>query len=389
MKKTKNHIDRISFFIVLLFMVMSTIIVYSASSTIALQKFGSSSSLVSKHVVKILLGIVVMLVAINIDYKFYKKFTKGALIASLFALMVTLLLGGEVKGASRWLNFFGLSIQPSEFAKYFLIFHLSNLMATKGEKINDLKFGYMPLLLWILSVVVLVMLQPNFSMGGVILIISILFLFLLGANFLHLFNTFMLSLPLLFIYIIIAPYRMKRVLAFLGMGSENAVNSTNYQLNQGLIAIGSGGIIGIGMGESRQRDLFLPEAYGDFIFSIIGEEYGFVGAVILLALYLFLFLRGMKISYHIKDEFGKNLAIGISLLVVVYALANIFVAIGFAPTTGLPMPFISYGGTAIILTSFAVGVLLNISSQTDLFPREYSIEKVPISDEQQISKVYS
>lgn len=388
MKSKKNHIDRILLFIVLMLMVMSMVIVYSASSTWAFQKFGESSTLVSRHIIKIIVGFSVMLIAINIDYKIFKNFTKVALISSIFLLMIILLVGGEVKGASRWLSVGGFSLQPSELAKYVLIFHLSNLIATKGEKINDLKSGYLPLLLWIGGVVMLVMLQPNFSMGGIILLISMLFLYLSGANLLHLLNTFLASLPIVLIYLMSAAYRRKRVMAFLGFGSDTAIKSTNYQLDQGLIGIGSGGIFGIGMGESRQRDLFLPESYGDFVFSIIGEEYGFIGAIFLLVIYLILFLRGMKIAHHAKDEFGKNLAIGISLLVTVYALANVYVTIGLAPTTGLPMPFISYGGTAIVFSSFAIGVLLNISSQTDLFPREIIKDDIQKISEQQVSKVY-
>ena len=389
MSHQKNHIDRILLFIVLTLMVMSTVIVYSASSSWAMQKFGESSRLVSKHIIKILIGFGAMLFALNFNYNNYKKFTKIALIGAIILLMITLLLGGEVKGVTRWLNLGGLSIQPSELAKYFLIFHLSALIATKGNKISDLNLGFYPLIMWIGIVVLLVMLQPNFSMGAVILIISIIFLYLSGAKFTHLLSVALASLPVVFIYLMSASYRRKRVMAFFGFGESSAISSTNYQLDQGLIGLGSGGIFGVGMGESRQRDLFLPEAYGDFVFSIIGEEYGFVGAIILMIGFLFLFLRGMRIAHHAKDDFGKYLAIGISLLIVIYATANIFVTIGLAPTTGLPMPFISYGGTAIILSSFAIGVLLNISSQTDLFPREIIKEEIPNSSEQKVSTVYS
>jgi len=386
----KNHIDRITLFVVLILMVASTVVVYSASSTWAMQKMQSASGLVNKHITKILIGLVVMFVAINIDYKKYKPLTKWALIASIGLLVLTKVVGGEVKGAVRWLSIGGISIQPSEIAKFALLFHLAFLLSNKREKLADFKTGFLPLLIWIGSVVALVMVQPNFSTGAMIFILGMMMIYIGGARIKHVLLSLTALLPALLVYMVSAPYRMKRILTFIGFNSDEPVPSTaNYQLMQGIIGFGNGGVFGVGMGMSKQRDLFLPESYGDFIFSIVGEEYGLIGTMIFLGLFLTILLRGLKIAKYAPDDFGKYLAIGITSTIVLYAIANALVTLGLAPTTGVPMPFVSYGGTAIIFSSFAVGVLLNISAQTDLHPRERQfIEKHVNDTEPAVGKIY-
>lgn len=386
----KNHIDRITLFVVLILMVASTVVVYSASSTWAMQKMQSASGLVNKHITKILIGLVVMFVAINLDYKKYKPLTKWALIASIGLLVLTKMVGGEVKGAVRWLSIGGFSLQPSEIAKFALLFHLAFLLSNKREKLADFKTGFLPLLIWIASVVVLVMVQPNFSTGAMIFILGMMMIYIGGARIKHVLLSLTALLPALLVYMVSAPYRMKRILTFIGFNSDEPVPSAaNYQLMQGIIGFGNGGIFGVGMGMSKQRDLFLPESYGDFIFSIVGEEYGLIGTMIFLGLFLTILLRGLKIAKYAPDDFGKYLAIGITSTIILYAIANTLVTLGLAPTTGVPMPFVSYGGTAIIFSSFAVGVLLNISAQTDLHPRERQvIENHGNDSEPAVGKIY-
>lgn len=385
----RNHIDRIILFVVLILMVVSTFVVYSASSTWAMQKMQSSSGLVNKHIVKIFIGIIAMFFAINIDYKKYKPLTKWVLILSLLLLVMTRLTGGEVKGAVRWLSLGGFSVQPSEMAKFALLFHLAFLLSNKREKLADFKTGFMPLMIWIGSVVVLVMIQPNFSAGALMLILGMMLVFVGGARMKHVLLSLSALIPALLVYMVSAPYRMKRILSFVGYGGDETVTSTaNYQLLQGIIGFGNGGIFGVGMGQSKQRDLFLPESYSDFIFSIVGEEYGLIGTMIFMFLFLTILLRGLKIARYAPDDFGKYLAIGITSTVVVYALGNALVTLGLAPTTGLPMPFVSYGGTAIIFSSFAIGVLLNISSQTDLHPRERSFVEPIVHPEPAVGQIY-
>jgi cell division protein FtsW len=392
MQAQRNHIDRVILIDVLFLMVASTVVVYSASSTWALQKYGATSGLVNKHIIKVLVGLATMFIAMSIDYRYYKKLTKFALIACLVLLFFTLAVGGEIKGASRWLSFGGFNFQPSEAAKFALMFHLSALLATKGTKLRDFKTGFLPLMLWVGGVVLLVMLQPNFSTGAMIFILGMVMVFTGGARLKHIFISMSALLPAVLVYMVSAEYRMRRILSFIGHDSSSATPSkANYQLWQGIIGFGNGGLFGVGMGASKQRDLFLPESYGDFVFSIVGEEYGLIGTIIFMALFLTILLRGFKIAKNAPDDFGRFLAIGITSTIVIYALGNALVTLGVFPTTGLPMPFVSYGGSAIVFSSFAVGVLLNISAHTDLHPRQAKEPADPLTiemNEPAVGKVY-
>jgi cell division protein FtsW len=368
MRTERNHIDLPTLIAVLVLMVLSLGVVYSASSTWALLKSGSSEKLLGSHALKVLLGFAAIFVFMQIDYKKYKKLTKPVLVGTVLLLLVTLALGGEVKGATRWLRFGGFGLQPSEFAKYALIFHLCVLLSEKRDRIRDFKTGFVPTMIWIGGVTLLVLLQPNFSNGAMIFATSLIMLFVGRARLSHIGLTFAALVPPLIIYMVSAEYRMRRILSFFNSSSDNGGHA-NYQLWQGIIGFGNGGIFGLGPGQSRQRELFLPESYGDFVFSIIGEEYGLIGTIFILLLFLTILLRGMKIAKNARDDFGRYLAAGITVSIALYALINAGVTLGILPTTGLPMPFVSYGGSSMLFSSVAVGVLLNISSQTDMHPR--------------------
>ncbi len=384
----RNHIDLATLTAVLILMVLSLGVVYSASATWAYEKFGQSSHMLNSHAMKILLGIVALFIGMNVDYQKYKKLTKPALIGALILLGVTFVLGGETKGATRWLRFGGFGIQPSEFAKFALLFHLCALISSKGEAIKDFKKGLVPMMIWIAAVVGLVMAQPNFSAGMMIILLSCVMLFVSRANVLHLIGTALAVLPVVALYMVSASYRMERIKSFLG---GRWGGKFNYQLWQGIIGFGNGGLFGVGPGESRQRDFFLPESYGDFVFSIVGEEYGFIGTIFFLGLFLFIMLRGFKIAKNAKDEFSRLLAIAITSTITLYALVNAGVTLGILPTTGLPMPFVSYGGSSLIFTSFAVGILLNISTRTDMHPRLQKMQETVVMPDGQgadVPKIY-
>ena len=370
-------------------MVLSLAVVYSASSTWAMEKFGESNRLLNLHAMKVLLGLVALFVGMTIDYRKYKKWTKPAVILSIAFLMITLVLGGEVKGATRWLRFGGLGLQPSEFAKFALLFHLCALISTKGDMIRDLKKGFMPMMIWIGTVAVLVLLQPNFSTGSMIILMSMVMLFISRARFSHLLGTMAAAIPVLVGVALTRPHVMQRIHMFLDGSSSGG--KVGYQLMQGIIGFGNGGLFGVGPGLSKQRDFFLPESYGDFVFSIVGEEYGAVGTIFFMTVFLIIMLRGFKIAKFARDEFGRLLAIGITSVVTLYALVNAGVTLGILPTTGLPMPFVSYGGSSLLFTSFAVGVLLNISAQTDMHPRAEKVPEQPLAApliEDKTAKVY-
>ena len=243
-------------------------------------------------------------------------------------------------------------------------------------------------MIWVGSVSLLVMLQPNFSAGAMIILLSMVMLFVSRAKFLHLLGAAAATLPLVAVYMLSAPYRRERIMSFL-QGTSGGKH--NYQLWQGIIGFGNGGIFGVGPGESRQRDFFLPESYGDFVFSIVGEEYGLIGTMLFLGLFLVIMLRGFKIAKYAKDDFSRLLAIAVTSTITMYALVNAGVTLGILPTTGQPMPFVSYGGSALIFSSYAIGVLLNISAHTDMNPRALKTTEVLMPGELPdagLSKVY-
>lgn len=364
----RNHIDLTALVCVLTLMVLSLYVVYSASATVALERWGSSSKLMVLHVVKVMVSFMLIIVFMNIDYRKYQRWTKRILVAAVVLLAATALMGGEVKGAARWLRFGGFSFQPSEFARFALLFHLCTLLAVKQDRIRDFAKGFLPMIVWIGIVLLLVLVQPNFSTGVMILAVSMLLLFAGGVNAGHLLLVSAAALPALALYMVSAPYRMKRVLAFIGF-AEDTASKSNYQLWQGIIGFGNGGLFGVGPGESKQRDFFLPESYGDFVFSIVGEEYGLIGTIVIMTLFLVLMLRGLKIAKHAPDDYGRLLAISITCSITAYALVNAAVTLALVPTTGLPMPFVSYGGSSMAFSAAAIGVLLNISSYTDMHPR--------------------
>jgi len=382
-KKPTSHIDIPLLLAVLTLMVFSVGLVYSASATWAMLKKDSSEYFLTRHTIRVLLGMAMIFFFMKFNYRRLSVVSKPLLVAAALLLLAVLAVGGEVKGASRWLNFGFVGFQPSEFAKFALILHLSFLLSAKKEYLHDFRHGYGPALFWIGTITVLVLLQPSFSTGAMIFALSLLLLFIGRARLRHIAMTVAALLPLLILYMFSAEYRMQRILAFLGPGDHS--HRMNYQVYQGIIGFGNGGLIGVGPGESRQRDFFLPESYGDFIYSIIGEEYGFIGTIIVLGVFVLIMFRGMRIAKYAPDDFGRYLAVGITSMITLYAVVNAGVTVGVLPTTGLPMPFVSYGGSAILFMSVAVGVLLNISTYTNLRPRADSLPGVePV----QAGKVY-
>jgi cell division protein FtsW len=389
MDRRHNHIDIATLLAVLTLMLLSLGVVYSASASYAMAKYGESEKMLASHAIKVFLGMVGMFVAMRIDYHRLRRFTKPAIVAAVALLMVTLVLGGETKGATRWLRYSSIGFQPSEFAKYALLFHLCTLMAVKGELIADFKRGFVPMMIWVGAITGLVMLQPNFSMGSMIFLLSLILLFVGRAKLSHLGLTFAVLVPVLLLYMLSAEYRRARIMAFLS-GSGSSTGKSHYQLTQGILGFGNGGIFGVGPGESRQRDFFLPEPYGDFVFSIVGEEYGFIGTTFFMLMFAVILYRGCKIARFATDPFGRMLAIAITCAITLYAVINAGVTLGLLPTTGLPMPFVSYGGSSMVFSACAIGVLLNISAQTDLHPRARHVPVVGSVNAGQanIGKVY-
>jgi len=367
----KNRIDWYLFISIIALMLFSLAVVYTASSTISELKTGSTETLFLSHLGKIVIGIFAMIVVSGIDYNKYKRFTKPALFIGILLLVFVLVGGSSAKGASRWISIGGISIQPSEFAKFAMIFHFAAMLEKKQEVIKDFESGFVPFIVWTLVICILIALQPNFSTMIVIFMISFAMMFIGNVNLLYLIYTGIIGIVLAGVYAVSAPYRMARIQAYLG-GDEAGGEAVSYQLKQALIAIGNGGVSGVGVGQSRQSHMFLPESYGDFIFSIIGEEFGFIGLFFVIAIFGFIFYRGMQIARKAPNAFGYFLSVGIVVTFSIYVFVNAGVNTGLLPTTGLPLPFISFGGTAIIIYSIAIGVLLNISKQAGVYTHEKS-----------------
>ncbi|MBE0643458.1 MAG: cell division protein FtsW [Bacteroidetes bacterium] len=376
MKQRTGHIDLYVFLSVLALMLFSVGVVYSASVSISGMRHGGDYNyLFRNHSIRVIMGVGALFVGMFVDYHFYQHISKYLLIIGLLLLGYTLVGGTVVKGAQRWVSFGPISFQPSEFAKFALVMHLAVLLAAKQKYITDFRDGFMPLLVWIVAVVGLVFLQPNFSTGSIILAISFMVLFVGRTSIKHLVGVAMAGIPIVLVYAVSAAYRWNRIMAH--FTDAGAASAGNYQVEQAVIGLGSGGLFGVGMGMSKQRELFLPESYTDFIFAIVGEEYGFVGGMIVIALFAVIMVRGMKIAKRATDDLGRYLAVGITCTITVYAIINAMVTTGLLPTTGLPMPLLSYGGTTIIFTAYALGILINISMYTRIRPREIVHQEAP------------
>jgi cell division protein FtsW len=376
MKMKRNHIDIWILIGVLVLMVLSIGVVYSASSAWALERTGNPSTLLTNHAISVLAGLAVLFVFINIPYRVYLKLSKPGIILVIALLLATLLFGHEIKGATRWIQLGSLNLQPSEIAKFAILVHICVLVHRKKNYLDDWRRTLVPILVWVGSVVALIMLQPNFSMAAMILVLSVIVLFLGRIPVHQLVTAFILTLPVILGYFITAPYRMRRLIGFLD--SEGGDAGVTYQMMQGKIAFGIGGIFGVGPGVSKQRDFFLPESYGDYVFAIFGEEWGFIGTAFVILVFAVIFIRGFKIAVNINDDFGRHLAGGLTVAVASYAVINCMVTTGMIPTTGLPMPFLSYGGTAMIANAAAIGIVLNISSYTNLRPKKEQEGSVPL-----------
>jgi cell division protein FtsW len=347
------------FFAAFSLILIGLIMVMSASSTYSAVKFDSSFHLFNSHLFRVILGLIFLAGFSFIPYEWYKRISKPAIIGSVLLLFITMLIAPQLKGAGRWLNLGFITIQPADIAKLFLIIHLSYLIEKKRDDLLDFKNGFMYLFIWVLIIAGLIFIQPNVSTAALIVVIALTMLYVGGARLKHIFLSSFSLILTAGSFAMILPHSRKRILSFISSFGEGG--ELNHQLKQGVLSLGSGGIFGVGIGNSRQSNLFLPEAYGDFIFAILGEETGFIGVVVVLLFYLVLFVAGILIAKKAKDKFGQMLAFGISFSIIIYAFVNAAVATGLFPTTGLALPFISYGGTSIIFLSASIGILINIA----------------------------
>lgn len=355
MKKLALTVFFDSFVLILL----GLIIVMSASSTYSTVKFDSAFHLFNSHLVRVFVGIILMIGFAIIPYKIYRTYSKTGMFMAVGLLIATLIFAPSVKGAGRWLSLGFITVQAADVAKLALIIHLAALIEQKDVAIMNFKEGYIYLFTWVMITAFLIFLQPNVSNALLIIIISLGILFVGGAKFKHIAGSLGATFLAGFSAAMIFPHSRSRILTFIDSVMHGG--DINLQVKQALYGLGSGGILGVGLGNSKQNNLFLPEAYGDFIFAILGEEFGFVGSMLVLLFFLILFVAGILIAKRAKDKFGQLLAFGISFSIIIYAFINVAVATGMLPTTGLPLPFISYGGTSLLFLCISIGILINIA----------------------------
>lgn len=315
----------------------------------------------------VLPGIIALYLFSKLDYHFWKKFAVPMFFVSVIFLILVFVpgVGSRIYGASRWIQLGPFSFQPSEMTKLAVIIYLAAWLESRGTaRIKDFFEGLLPFLGIMGLIGFLIMKQPDTGTFGVIILTSLAIFFVSGARLQHLFSMGGLGMLALWILIKIEPYRLDRILAFLDPAADP--KGIGYQINQALLAVGSGGFFGVGLGHSRQKFNYLPEPVGDSIFAVIGEEVGMLGATVLVMLFVTLAIRGIKIAKNAPDMFGRLVATGITMWITFQAFINISANIALIPLTGIPLPFISYGGTSLVFLMAAIGILLNISKQSHL-----------------------
>lgn len=356
-----NPIDYTLVITILLLLSIGLIMVLSASSPSALSESGDSYKYFNKQLLFAVLGIVAMCVISKIDYRFYQKFYKQSWWISLILLILVMLVGKTVNEAKRWIYITDtLSFQPSEIVKFLMIIFYAGILTKNRDQLGKFKDGFLKHILLVVPIIALLMLQPHFSASMVIITIVAVMMILAGCKFWHFLATGgAVGIPGMIGLIILEPYRLARVTTFLDPWKD--ATGTGWQVIQSLYAIGSGGLFGAGLGESKQKYLYIPEPHNDFIFSVLAEELGFVGCVLVIVLFAIFIWRGVLIAMKSPDMFGSLIATGITTMVAIQVILNIAVVTSSVPATGMPLPFFSYGGTALFILLCEMGVLLNIS----------------------------
>lgn len=353
--------DNLLMVAVILLGIFGIFMIYSASSIWAEYKFHDAFKFVKAQGIFFLVGILFMNVLSKIDYRlFYKK--ANLILGICFVLLILVLIPGigTVRNGSRsWFGLGGFGIQPSEFAKVGLIIYVSRYLANHRKEMRDIKKGVLPILSVIGVFFFLIMLEPDFGTSMVIVLTLICMIFISGVKISFFVKIGLLGLIGIVLLILVAPYRMARIVSFLNPWTDPL--GSGFQIIQSLYAIGPGGLLGQGFLNSHQKHFYLPEPQTDFIFSIISEEFGFLGVIIVVCFFFYIFTRSLKISMKTEDAFGKYLSFGLAFGIIIQALLNLCVVVGLIPVTGVTLPFLSYGGSSLLVSMASIGIILNIS----------------------------
>ncbi|MBI5026915.1 MAG: putative lipid II flippase FtsW [Nitrospirae bacterium] len=337
------------------------LMVYSSTAVIAFKKFGNGFHYLKNHLFTVFLGFIAMIFLSRVNYQRLRPFVIPMLVISVILLLLVFIpyVGVSAGGARRWLKLWPSTFQPSELAKIAMVIFLADYMSKKQEEMKSFRYGFL-IPVSIMGIFQgLFLMQPDFGAAISFGILTMCLLFIGGTRWVHILGFVLMTIPLIYKLLLSVPYRMKRIKAFLD--PEQDPLGSGFQLMQSFIAFGSGGLTGVGLGSSRQKLFFLPESHTDFVFSIIGEELGFIGTVIVLGFFMWLFIKGVKIAMRSDNAFAYYLAIGLTLMIGIQALVNFAVSTGLMPTKGLPLPFISYGGSSLLVNMAAIGILINVS----------------------------
>lgn len=353
------------FGITLVLVSLGVVMVYSASAIIAAERFRDPLFFLKKQLVWAGLGMTLLWVAMQIDYRRLERLVVPLLLLA-FALLVLVLvspLGQPINGTRRWLRLGPLSFQPVELAKFALVVYLASFLRRREEMMGSFCRGLLPVLLVAGALAGLTILQPDLGNSLALVLLALILAYLAGARVAHMAAIAAAAVPVLAFLVALEPYRVRRVIAFANPWDDP--RGSGFQIIQSFLAFGSGGWLGRGLGESRQKLFYLPEPYTDFIFAILGEELGLAGAMTVVMLFAALVWRGLRVGARAPDAFGGYLALGLTIMIATQTLVNIGVVTGALPTKGLPLPFISFGGSALLMTLFSTGVLLNISQHAN------------------------
>ena len=346
---------------VLVISIFGSIMIYSSSYIWAEYKYNDAFKFVKNQLLFLIVGIILMIIVSKINYKIYYKKSNILLISCVILLILVLIPGiGTVRNGSRsWFGIGSFGIQPSEFTKLGLIIFISKYLSKGDKVVKDIKKGVLPILGLLIFIFGLIMLQPDFGTGSIIVVTSIVLLFIGGVDFKFFLKIGAIGVVGVVGLILAAPYRLSRILSFLDPWSDPL--GSGFQIIQSLYAIGPGGLFGYGLGNSRQKHFFLPEPQTDFIFSIISEELGFFGCLFVVVMFFIICYTGFKISRKSDDVFAKYVSFGIIFQISFQACMNLMVVTGLIPVTGVTLPFLSYGGSSLLITLIEIGIVLNIS----------------------------
>jgi cell division protein FtsW len=344
------------------------VIIYSSSAAFAQGRGLPDSFYLVNHIKKVIIGFIAFLIGISVPYKTWEKFARPMMYLAAGLLLFVALMGVSAHGAKRWISFASFGLQPSELAKVAMVFFLAKILTDKAEVMHKLGQGFFASMAFSMVVFFLILKQPNYSTAATVMAITVAMIFAGGCRIRHMLSLGLVALPALGALMISSPYRLKRVMAFLHPENNPA---SSYQSLQALISLGNGGLFGTGLGTSTQKLGYLPMPFTDTIFSILGEELGLMGTVLCLSLFALVVWRGLRVSYHCPDRFGSLVALGVVISLSVNVFMHVGVCAKFFPTTGQVLPFVSYGGTSLVASLFAMGVLLNISG--------HSLESIPES----------